>query len=251
MIISKTRFPRPYQQNIYVNGKLNTTVGSCVACSFTRIIEVLNYIATGTYTNMSVGYLYGRHNKPDKKNGGMDEVYTLNSLMNKGTVPENMCDVYGEMPDIKLLVDSLPNISELDRIALATRISGWKELKFSELCECLERYDIPVAGKTKKNGDNHSVVVVGYENNYVLYLDHDGTDTIHKSRSKNFSKFYFIEGLEKESKMEKVDDIQDIVRELNKVGVITDTNLWNKKCKEDINVYWLCYKVANKLRGAL
>ena len=70
MLISKSRFPRPYQQNIYVNGKLNTTVGSCVACSFTRIIEVLNYIATGTYTNMSVGYLYGRHNKPYKKSGG-------------------------------------------------------------------------------------------------------------------------------------------------------------------------------------
>ena len=51
--------------------------------------------------------------------------------------------------------------------------------------------------------------------------------------------------------MEKVNDIPDIVQELNKAGVITDTNLWNKKCKEDVNVYWLCYKFANKLRGAL
>ena len=26
MLISKSRFPRPYQQNIYVNGKLNAAV---------------------------------------------------------------------------------------------------------------------------------------------------------------------------------------------------------------------------------
>lgn len=251
MIISKTRFPRPYQQNIYVNGKLNTTVGSCVACSFTRIIEVLNYIATGTYTNMSVGYLYGRHNRPDKKSHGMDEEYTLNSLMEKGTVPESICDIYGEMPEVKLAIDSLPNIEALDNIAMSTRISGWEEINFSKLCKYLDLYDLPIAGKTTKNGDNHSVVVVGYNGDYVLYLDHDGTETIHKVRSKKFKKFYFIYGVEKMEKLEKLTDITDIISKLSKEGVITDKDLWINKCHQDKNIYWLCYKMANKLNGTL
>ena len=33
--------------------------------------------------------------------------------------------------------------------------------------------------------------------------------------------------------------------------IITNGELWMKKCEEDINVYWLCRKMANKLRGTL
>ena len=43
----------------------------------------------------------------------------------------------------------------------------------------------------------------------------------------------------------------DIVWELTNAGIITDGKLWMQKCAEDKNVYWLCYKMANKLRGTL
>ncbi len=48
-----------------------------------------------------------------------------------------------------------------------------------------------------------------------------------------------------------VTEISDIVRELENAGVITNTTLWIKKCSEDVNIYWLCRKMANKLRKAL
>ena len=35
------------------------------------------------------------------------------------------------------------------------------------------------------------------------------------------------------------------------IGCNTDGKLWMQKCAEDKNVYWLCYKMANKLRGTL
>jgi len=48
-----------------------------------------------------------------------------------------------------------------------------------------------------------------------------------------------------------VTEINDIVWELTNAGIITDGKLWIRKCEEDINIYWLCRKMANKLRGTL
>lgn len=48
-----------------------------------------------------------------------------------------------------------------------------------------------------------------------------------------------------------VESINDIIWELCNASIITDSNLWMKKCKEDNNVYWLCRKMANHLRGTL
>ncbi len=51
--------------------------------------------------------------------------------------------------------------------------------------------------------------------------------------------------------LEAVTEVNDIVWELGNAGIINDAVLWIKKCNEDINVYWLCRKMANKLRGTL
>lgn len=49
--------------------------------------------------------------------------------------------------------------------------------------------------------------------------------------------------------LKNVSEINDIVWELANAGIITDSALWLKKCSVDINVYWLCRKMANRLRG--
>ena len=51
--------------------------------------------------------------------------------------------------------------------------------------------------------------------------------------------------------LESVDKINDIVWELINAEIVTDGKLWLKKCEEDINVYHLCRKMANYLRGTL
>ena len=56
---------------------------------------------------------------------------------------------------------------------------------------------------------------------------------------------------ENDMSLKPVTEINDIVWELTNAGITTNGELWLKKCKEDINVYWLCRKMANKLRGTL
>ena len=53
----------------------------------------------------------------------------------------------------------------------------------------------------------------------------------------------------KSSNLSEVTTVNDIIWELGNAGIITDSNLWIKKSTEDINIYWLCRKMANKLRG--
>ena len=53
----------------------------------------------------------------------------------------------------------------------------------------------------------------------------------------------------KNNSLSEVTTINDIIWELGNAGIITDSNLWIKKSSEDINIYWLCRKMANKLRG--
>ena len=51
--------------------------------------------------------------------------------------------------------------------------------------------------------------------------------------------------------LKPVTEINDIVWELANAGIITDSRLWLTKCAADEDVYWLCRKIANKLRGTL
>lgn len=54
-----------------------------------------------------------------------------------------------------------------------------------------------------------------------------------------------------EEPLKPVTTVNDIIWELMNVGIITDGQLWMTKCEEDVNVYWLCRKMANFLRGTL
>ena len=53
----------------------------------------------------------------------------------------------------------------------------------------------------------------------------------------------------KSNAISEITSINDIIWELGNAGIISDSRLWIKKSEEDINVYWLCRKMANRLRG--
>ncbi len=57
--------------------------------------------------------------------------------------------------------------------------------------------------------------------------------------------------LKENNALKEVTEINDILWELANANIVTDTKLWQKKCEEDVNVYWLCRKIANKLRGII
>ncbi len=48
---------------------------------------------------------------------------------------------------------------------------------------------------------------------------------------------------------EEITELNDIIQELSNAGIITDKQLWLCKCNEDVNVYWLCRKMANKIKN--
>ena len=46
-------------------------------------------------------------------------------------------------------------------------------------------------------------------------------------------------------------EITDVLNTLNKADVVTDIPLWTEKCNKDINVYWLCRKMANRIKKSV
>lgn len=48
--------------------------------------------------------------------------------------------------------------------------------------------------------------------------------------------------------VEEYTSVNDIVWELGNRGIVSNTDLWLKKCEGDADVYWLCRKVVHHLR---
>lgn len=51
--------------------------------------------------------------------------------------------------------------------------------------------------------------------------------------------------------MSVISSINDILWELMDKDIITEADKWEEKMEKDKDVYWICYKMANKLRGTL
>ena len=203
-IIPQGRMPKPFNQNILdEKGRLYTNVGSCVACTFTKILEVANYVKTGEYTEFSKGYMYGRNNYPGAKKPGMIEEYTLNIMLQRGTVPLSMCRDYDEMPDIVKTLELRQDIEELDKEAERYALSSWEEIgrnnskdRFEKIKEYLKKYEMPLAGTIDnyKGVAHHSVVIVGYEDDCILFHNHTGKEDIERAKYNKFSKAYYLDG---------------------------------------------------------
>lgn len=145
--------------------------------------------------------MYGRHNRKDKQGGGMNERLVLNELMQSGTVPESMCADYCEFPEIRNILESRADLAELDEAAREYKINGWTDISgsgFKARFECIKKYltvyGLPLAGRTRKCGENHECLIVGFDGDYILWLDHDGTDKIHSSKYDKFTAAFFIDG---------------------------------------------------------
>ena len=183
--IPKDRIPKPWPQGAY---------GCCVAASITKVLEVINYVKTGTYTMFSKGYTYGRHNRPDMKQGGMDYAYAMESLLRRGTVPEEMFPLMNEMPDIIDDVASHPNIEELDKEAEKTRIKSYTKIRgdiyfYDNVKKFLYEHQMPLVGNMV--GKRHCTVIVGWDRDKLLFVDHEGRDDIMRGK---FNEAYYLEG---------------------------------------------------------
>lgn len=196
-MLGEGRIPKAFNQDLP-----DTDVGSCVACTFTKILEVISYVKTGEYTELSKGYMYGRNNYEGKKNPGMSEEYTLDVMLKRGSVPVSICSDYDEIPDIVEILEKRSDLAELDKEAEKYRLKGWENIscnnskeRFLKIKEYLQKYEMPLAGTIKKyKGEKHSVVIVGYDGDYILFHNHTGSDEIEKVKYDLFSKAYYLDG---------------------------------------------------------
>lgn len=187
--IPKERIPKPFSQGL---------TNDCVAITLTKILEVINLVKKGTYTDLSKGYMYGRNNRPDKTQGGMDYDYTLNKLMERGTVPYELCPERDEIPDIRKKLEAREDIAELDEIAKGYKINAWEKIagniyKLDNIKKCLYEHQMPIAGNMTGN-KQHCVVIVGYDGNKLIYQDHDSTGELITISHKEFNSAYYIDG---------------------------------------------------------
>jgi hypothetical protein len=223
--IPKDRIPKPWSQGVY---------DCCVAASITKVLEVINYVKTGTYTMLSKGYVYGRHSRPDKTQGGMDYTYTIPSLLNRGTVPEERCPIIDELPDIRKKVLALPNIVELDKEAEKTKIKAFSHFKgnaqfYDNVKKCLYEHNIPLVGNMV--GKRHCTVIVGWDGDKLLYHDHKGDTTLYKGR---FNEAYYLDGgigeeeIMPETKYKDVDEYRwsyDAIKFVSDEGIMKGTKV--------------------------
>jgi len=207
-ILPQSRLPKAFNQNVVnEDGKVITQVGSCVACTFTKILEVINYVKTGKYVDLSKGYMYGRNNYPTKRQPGMMEEYTLNILLERGTVPLEMCRDYTELPDIRDILEAREDITKLDKEAEKLKLLRWENISgnnskqlFENVKAYLQKYEMPLAGTIKKyEGEKHSVVIAGYDDAgyddaYIYFHNHKGKDDLERVKYDKFSKAYYLDG---------------------------------------------------------
>ena len=202
--IPKDRIPHAFAQGL---------IGSCVACSITKVLEVINYIKTGEYVEFSKGYVYGRHNAPWKKKEGMDYDHAFNSLLERGSVPADMCTLYDEMPDIREKVFALKNFAELEKEAEKTKIKGWEKIvgniyKFENIKKYLYEHQVPLIGH-KSGKTPHCVVICGWNGEKLLYQDHDVTGKVRPLSQKSISYAFYLDGGIEEKAAEKPIEIQE------------------------------------------
>ena len=183
--IPSDRIPRPWSQGAY---------DCCVAASITKVLEVINYLRTGKYTMFSKGYTYGRHSRPDKTQGGMGYDYAMESLLTHGTIPKEMFPYMNEIPDIIEDIMEHPNISQFDKEAEKTKIIGYVKFKgdihfYDNVKQCLYEKQMPLVGNMV--GKRHCAVIVGWDEDKLLYHDHKGSDKLFKGR---FNEAYYLDG---------------------------------------------------------
>lgn len=184
-IIPKDRHPKPWSQGAY---------NCCVAASITKVLEVINFLKTGEYVMFSKGYVYGRHSRPDKTQGGMGYDYAMESLLKHGTIPEEMFPYMNEIPDIIEDIMENPNLSKFDKEAEKTKIVSFEKIVgnihfYENVKKCLYEHQMPLVGNMV--GRRHCTVIVGWDGDQLLYLDHKGTDAL--SRGK-FNEAYYLDG---------------------------------------------------------
>lgn len=176
-MIPEDRIPKPWRQGPYE---------CCVAAAIAKILEVINYVKTGTYTMMSKGYVYAMHNPPEKSQGGSYTEYAVEKLLEYGSVPEEMFPDMDEPPYILHKLNAVSNVEELHKIAKKNKIKGYTYIKGDiykndNIKKFLTEYNMPLMGVYLASKKLHCVCIVGWDGDKFLCQGHT-FDDVYKTK---------------------------------------------------------------------
>ena len=224
-MIPEDRIPKQWSQGPY---------GCCVAASITKVLEVINYIKTGTYTMMSKGYVYAKHNPPEKSEFGMYSDYAIEKLLEYGSVPEEMFPIMDEPPYILKKLNALPNVEELNEFAKRYKIKSYSYIrgdiyKTENIKKFLYEHNMPLVGEYKQPRNLHSVCIVGWDGDKFIVQGHDNGSLY---KTKISYAWYLDGGIEDKEENMEFTDVKD--------------DRWSKKYIEKVSEEGLMKGISDK-----
>lgn len=142
------------------------TVNSCVGFAITNIMQILNQVETGKRIRFSPGYVYGRCRDDEDTYEGMVIDSTLEYLIKTGACFESDFPFNKEMPEIRELVLSHPDLDEKSKPyhikAYEVYAYAIKQKKYDAVKTALYQFNTPILADMDFPGGSHAVCIIGW-----------------------------------------------------------------------------------------
>lgn len=161
--ITEYEIPAEYLSRVIDQGD----VDCCPACALASNLTAIS-ASQDNKKEYSVAYIYGKHRTADSTRPGMLLEPALKSMLNLGSVPYEMLPQLIEMPEVKEIVKSKP---ELDEYAKDSAIAGYCKIRWSNTDEKINNfklaiinYNLPIIIESKTAfPEKHCVMAYGFE----------------------------------------------------------------------------------------
>lgn len=141
-------------------------INSCVGFAITNIMQILNQIETGERYTFSPGYVYGKCRDDEDDYEGMNIDSTLDYLIKTGACFESDFPYNEEMPKIRELVLSRPDLDEKAKPyhikAYEVYAYAMKQKKYEAVKTALYEFNTPILADMDFPAGSHAVCIIGW-----------------------------------------------------------------------------------------
>lgn len=173
---TETTYPLKYEIPRENTGTLKDqgNIGACVAEVIAQISEELWKRELEEQEEMSEGFIYGALRPKESTNYGMLPTTAMNLWVSIGTLPKKYLDKLYEMPKMKKLVESIPDLFTL---AEKYKISGYVTINYNKqkkdlaIKDALTKYQYGlVAISNDYFREGHCIQLVGWDDEKDTYI---------------------------------------------------------------------------------
>lgn len=218
---AEVELPREYilPDKLIPDVRNQENVNSCVGFSTTNIMQVLNQIETGKRERFSAGYVYGRCRENNDTYEGMVVDEALAHLIKRGACFESDFPINKEMPEIRELVLSKPELDEKAEPyhikAYEVYASAVKTKRYNDVKTALYTYNIPLLGVFKLKQGYHAVCIIGWNDDEETFTilnswgEDWGSDGIGNYAYSKLERGYLLVDAENSNKVMPFEDVPE------------------------------------------